>query len=63
MDGIINRWLNGLMDVWMDGGPNGYGSAYCNGYLSTLQVLFLLLKQSNLKVQGDPTSLSIVICI
>ena len=51
MDSFINGWLNLGMDGWMEGWINDYGYGYCNGYVSSLQLLFVLVKQAILKVQ------------
>ena len=49
-DGCIHHWMAEWMNGWMQGWLN-YGYGYCNGYVSSLQLFFLLGKQSNLKVQ------------
>ena len=37
---ILDGRMNGLMNVWLDGGTNVYGYGYCSGYVSTLQYLY-----------------------
>ena len=50
MVGFFNEWVNGWMDRWMYGWTNANGYGYYNGYVSLLQLLFLLVKQSILNV-------------
>ena len=50
----MKQWMDdGWMYVWMDGRTNGYGYSYCCGYISTLQLIQLLLKESIQQLQQN----------